>query len=114
MEWKFDCKVKVFLSSTFNDLIEERGAVEAIIHRMAEQYIGMEHWGSFNAAPLDQSLEMVGKSDVLLLALGDRYGFVPPGQSQSITELEYCAARTAQIPVLPYFRDETGSPVPLT
>ena len=82
MDWKFDCKVKVFLSSTFKDLIEERGAVEAIIHRMAEHYIGMEHWGSFNAAPLDQSVEMVRTSDVLLLALGDRYGFVPPGESR--------------------------------
>jgi hypothetical protein len=109
MEWKLDCKVKVFLSSTFKDLIEERGAVEAIIHRMAEHYIGMEHWGSFNAAPLDQSLEMVRQSDVLLLVLADRYGFIPPGASESITELEYRAARAAQIPVLPYFRNDTAA-----
>ena len=48
--------LKVFLSSTFKDLLLERNAVEAVINRMGLTYVGMEHFGSFASDPLEECL----------------------------------------------------------
>lgn len=98
--------LKVFLSSTFKDLIAERKAVEAAVTRMSATYVGMEHFGSFSAEPLDRCLERVRASDVLVLVLADRYGYVPDGSDVSMTESEYHEARRIKLPILPYFRQK--------
>ena len=98
--------LKVFLSSTFKDLEAERKAVEAAIHRMSAQYIGMEHFGSFAEEPIEKSLEKVRTADVLILLLGDRYGYLPEQSLISITEAEYQEAKKRGIPILPYFTAE--------
>lgn len=95
-------RLSVFLSSTFSNLREERGAVIEVINRMQEVCIAMEYFGSFSKPPLQKSLEHVGRAQLFVLVLADRYGFVPEGQSLSITELEYRQARRLNIPVLCY------------
>jgi hypothetical protein len=47
----------------------------------------------------------VRSSDALVLILAHRYGFIPSGSSHSITELEYRAAREANVPVLAFILD---------
>jgi len=81
--------LKVFLSSTFKDLIAERQTVEAAIQRMSAQYIGMEHFGSFAEEPLSRCLRKVRSADVLILVLGHEYGFIPKRSCISMVEAEY-------------------------
>jgi hypothetical protein len=96
--------MKVFLSSTYQDLISERNAVRQAIHRMSMRYSGMEYFGSYSGAPLERCLEKVRAANVVVLIVADRYGFVPEGAEKSITELEYREALSAGIPVLVYVR----------
>lgn len=98
--------LKVFLSSTYEDLVDERQAVQAAIQRMSAQFIGMEYFGSFAEEPLDRCLSKVGLADVLIMILGYRYGFVPEGKTISMTEAEYREANDRGIPTLAYMVDD--------
>jgi hypothetical protein len=98
--------LRVFLSSTFKDLIPERQAVEAAIQRMAAQYVGMEYFGSFAEEPLERCLKKVCSANVVILVLGHKYGFVAEGSQVSMTEAEYRAALDEKVPVLAYLIQE--------
>ena len=98
--------LKIFLSSTFNDLVDERKAVESVIHRMSASYIGMEHFGSFTAEPLEKCIEKVNAANALVLVIADRYGYLPEGSSISMTEAEYQEARRINLPIFAYFKSK--------
>ena len=53
-----------------------------------------------DSPPLEAALSEVRNSDVVVVLVAWRYGYIPPGQSLSITELEVNAAREANIPCL--------------
>jgi hypothetical protein len=79
--------VRVFVSSTWKDLQQERGAVEGALRRMrGTEHLGMEHFGSRPETPHDASLDEVDRSDVYVGIFGFRYG-------SGITEAEYRRAR---------------------
>ena len=61
--------INVFLSSTFADLKEERNAIENVIARMNDTFVGMEHFGSFADVPLKRCRELVRKAHILVLVL---------------------------------------------
>ena len=98
--------LKVFLSSTYKDLTDERRAIQTAIQRMSAQFIGMECFGSFTEEPLDRCLSKVRSADVLIMILGYRYGFVPEGKIISMTEAEYHEAKDRGIPTLAYMVDD--------
>ena len=100
--------LKVFLSSTFRDLAVERQAVGAAVHRMSLSYVGMEHFGSFSDEPITRCFEKVRASTVLVLVLGNRYGFVPDGRALSMTESEYQEAKRIRLSVLVYLKQTAG------
>ena len=66
----------------------------------------MVYWSADEREPLEVSLDRVRKCDVFLLIVAHRYGSVPEGSSLSITEQEYNAARSSNVPVLAFFVDE--------
>ena len=70
--------------------------------------IGMEDFGSFSAEPVDECKRKVSQANYLILVLADRYGYVPPGYSQSMTHIEYNTAREHKITILPYFKEQTS------
>jgi hypothetical protein len=89
-------KVRVFLSSTWEDLQAERHAVEQALHRMQDaDFVGMEYFGSRPETPLDASLSEVDRSHVYVGIFGQRYG-------SGITEAEYLRARERGLPCLIY------------
>ena len=94
--------LRIFLSSTFQDLVKERNAVQSVIHRLSAHFIGMEYFGSFPELPSQRCLNLVRQSDLMILVLGTRYGFSPDG-TNSMTELEYKEADNHRIPILAYF-----------
>jgi hypothetical protein len=91
---------RIYISSTYEDLVDMRKAALEAARRLEHQPVGMEDYGAYERQPLDRCLDDVRSCDALVGILGWRHGFVPSGESQSIARLEYEAAGKAGIPRL--------------
>lgn len=92
-------KLQVFISSTYNDLIEERqAAVEAILNT-GHIPAGMELFSAGNESQLDTVKRWIDESDIYLLILGGRYGTLEPTSRKSYTQLEYEYALGKDMPL---------------
>ena len=84
---------KIYISSTYGDLIEYRDAVVRALRTLEDVEIrAMEDYVARDERPLDKCLQDVGWCDVYIGIFAHRYGYIPPGdnpQNKSITELEY-------------------------
>ncbi len=97
--------LRIFISSTWEDLRPEREAVEKALHRLHDTaFAGMEYFGSRPERPQEVSLAEVDRSHVYIGIFAHRYG-------SGITEAEYRRALERGIPCLIYFKDESV-PVP--
>lgn len=96
----------MFISSTSDDLRAYRQAAHQAVQGLDLRPVDMADWSADGRSGPARSVDRVRECDVLLLLLAHRYGTVPPGESCSIVELEYRAARRAAIPVLAFFVDE--------
>lgn len=102
---------RAYLSSTANDLKECRAAVKLALERQFVEVISMETYVADDLPPLDKCLADVAQSDVYVGVFAWRYGFRPPGQTKSITELEYREAKRRGIPRLIFLlREEAPWP----
>jgi ATP/maltotriose-dependent transcriptional regulator MalT len=97
--------LRIFVSSTYADLLEYRQAASAAIIGLGHQSDDMELWSADDRSGVAYSVDRVKQCDVFVLLLAHRYGTIPDGEQYSITELEYLAARDASIPVLAFFVD---------
>lgn len=82
-------KLQVFVSSTFQDLIEERQAAVSAILKAGHIPAGMELFTSGDKSQMDTIKKWIDESDVYMLVLGGRYGSLEPSSGVSYTELEY-------------------------
>src|SRR5947208_2480047 len=109
---------KVFISSTAEDLGAYRKAAEQGA-RIARCFPEMhELWVARDHPPLDECRERVRNTDVLVVIVAYRYGWVPPDQSggerKSITWIECEEAASHGKEVLAFLVDETaGAPWPV-
>lgn len=83
---------RVFISSTYLDNQARRKTVEDAIMRAGMLPVGMERFTAATSPTVDECLRLAREADVLVGIIAWRYGWIPPGQEQSITELEYGAA----------------------
>ncbi|MDC0681545.1 DUF4062 domain-containing protein [Sorangium atrum] len=95
--------MNIFISSTFDDLIDYRETVHTAIRRLQNHGEDMIYWSADERTALAVSIERVSSSDLLILVLAHRYGTVPPGEERSFVEAEYDEARKRNIPVLAFF-----------
>jgi hypothetical protein len=84
---------RIYISSTFEDLIEARQKVCNILRKMKHEVISMEDYAAFEERPLEKCLADVRKCDIYVGIFAWRYGYIPPGQKKSITELEFLEAK---------------------
>lgn len=97
---------RVYVSSTYTDQrAERRAAIDAIARLKQANPVAMETYTSGAGTPLEVCLQDVRRCDVYVGIVSWRYGYIPPGQSKSITELEYEAAGERKIPCLCFLRD---------
>lgn len=104
-------KYQIFISSTYNDLKEERAATAKAILHIHHFPIGMEH---FNADSFEQWAvikDAIDATDYYVLILGKRYGSViSSGEDEGIsyTEKEYNYAVSRGIPVLAFIKSDNA------
>lgn len=93
-EWSSNA---VFVSSTYEDLKEHRGALRAMIEDQLQlPFIGMEEFHPDETAPAEYIRREVEKAGIYLGVLGMRYGSIDPATGRSMTELEYRQALASQ------------------
>src|SRR5660398_273403 len=83
---------RIYVSSTFNDLKEFREHVRLQLRQMGHEDIAMEYYVAENQRPLDKCLKDVATCDLYIGIFAQRYGYIPPEQQKSITEIEYRTA----------------------
>ncbi len=103
-------KFSIFISSTYEDLKEERQVAMMVALESDLIPVGMEQ---FHAAPSDQwSLitKMIDDCDFYLLIIGGRYGSVDESEQISYTEKEYNYAKQQGVPVYVFIENENSIP----
>ena len=96
--------MKIFISSTYEDLKEERSNLHLFLRKADFQTEGMEFFSSSPNEPIEVCLDKVRSSDFVILIVGDRFGTPEPISGKSYTQLEYKEAIEARIPILPFLK----------
>lgn len=98
---------KVFLSSTYKDLIDHRKALFEAIESLDGYYcVRMETFGARDWESLDFCRKKVAECDLFVGILGHLYGSCPKESAQSYTEAEYETAALLGIPRLMFIAHE--------
>ncbi len=102
--------MKVFISSTYKDLIDYRAAAIRAVEGTNYQASKMEVFGARPDEPLDACLNEVEESDFFLGIYAHRYGYVPASSDISITEMEYAHAKKLGKTIYCFVIDEENQP----
>lgn len=97
---------RVFISSTEEDLKNERSQTLEAVHRLRFQDVAMEYFGADPRRPIEVCLEEVRKSDVFVGIVGHRYGSIIEETGKSYAHMEYDEARRINLPCLIYLRSD--------
>src|SRR5437867_7355648 len=102
--------LRIFLSSTFEDLREARSSVVRHLEVVPGEIIRMELFGSDESKPLDYCLHELRKSNLFVGIYAERYGTIDSASGLSMIEHEYdeacrLAARGEMIGLLLYVLD---------
>jgi tetratricopeptide (TPR) repeat protein len=98
--------MKVFLSSTYLDLIEYRKTAKEALERLDQQVGGMELFGARDEEPKRVALKQLEKCDLMVGIYAHRYGSILDGDELSITEQEFLHAKSKGIPVFCFLVNE--------
>ncbi|MDV6254434.1 DUF4062 domain-containing protein [Vibrio sp. EA2] len=92
-------KLQVFVSSTYEDLKEDRQSAVSAILKSGHIPAGMELFTSGDKSQMETIRNWIEESDIYMLILGGRYGSLEPSSGVSYTELEYNYALELEKPV---------------
>jgi|GEM_PF-4847722 len=92
--------MKVFLSSTAQDLAAYRQVADDTIIRLSQEAVAMERFGPLPGEPVAECERKARESDIVVCIVAHRYGFVPEKGRGSITQREVEAAKSAGKDVL--------------
>lgn len=103
--------IRVFVSSTSEDLKNYRAVARNVILDIGWHPIMMEHFGAVPIPTIEACCKRVDDSDVLLLIMAHRRGWVPTREQggdsiNSVTAFEIKRARDQKIPILALLADE--------
>ena len=103
---------RVFISSTYIDMIPYRDALQTAITNCDSVAYGMERFVPAPIRPLDRCYEEIAGSQIYILLLGHRYGEIDNDSGKSYTELEYDKAKEMGLPILAFLldTDKVGTP----
>jgi Domain of unknown function (DUF4062)/inactive STAND len=90
--------LRIYVSSTYSDLVEERRAAKDALFSLGHFPVGMEEYAASDERPLDRCLSDVRSCQGYVGIIAWKYGFRPGGGQKSITQLEYEEAEKHRIP----------------
>lgn len=108
-------KYQIFISSTYEDLKEERKKVQDTILSMYQFPIGMEMFSAADEEQWEIIRETIDSSDYYVLIIGHRYGSViEEGEYAGIsyTQKEFRYALEQKIPILAFLIDNSVAVTP--
>jgi tetratricopeptide (TPR) repeat protein len=108
--------VKIYISSTYEDLKDYREAVYRALRRDRHDVIAMEDYVATDKRPLQKCLKDVASCDIYIGIFAWRYGFIPDDEKDnpnrlSITELEYRKAKEKGVPCLIFLLNKDEWPL---
>ena len=92
-------KLKVFVSSTYEDMFEERDIIFQSLLKNGNIIGGMELFTGDNIEKFEVIKNDINDSDIFLLLLGGRYGTICKETNKSFIHMEYEYAKKINIPV---------------
>ena len=98
--------MKVFLSSTYADLVEHRRHAAEAVERLGQQTGRMEVFGARPEEPNEACLREIDQCDLFVGIYAHRYGYVPEGSEISITESEFLDAKDKAKPIFCFLFDD--------
>lgn len=107
-----DKKYQIFISSTFDDLREERRKVRETILSMHHFPIGMEMFSAADEEQWNIIKETIDSSDYYVVIIAKRYGTVIESGDDagiSYTQKEFAYAKKKEIPILAFIMDDSIS-----
>lgn len=96
--------MRIFISSLITGFERQRAAVRRAITTLRHEPVMAENFGAQPNSPQIACLQELRGSDIVVLILGEGYGFVPPGSALSATHQEYREARETK-PVLAFLQE---------
>src|SRR2546421_6377169 len=99
---------RIFISSTYTDLIDCRERVYHVLRQMRHDVIAMEDYVAKDERPLARCLNDIAQCDLYIGILAWRYGFIPERDNpthKSITEMELRHAINCGKPTLVFLLD---------
>lgn len=99
--------MRIFISSLISGFEPQRAAARRAIITLRHEPVMAEDFGAQPNSPQIACLRELRASDMVILILGEDYGFVPPGSNLSATHQEYRAARETK-PVLAFVQQGTS------
>lgn len=104
-----DVRYQVFLSSTYEDLREERQQATQAILEMNHMPAGMELFPASDLSQWELIKTVINDSDYYIVIVGGRYGSVHREVGLSFTEMEYDYAVAQGLPILGFVRKDIST-----
>lgn len=107
-EANFMKRYQIFISSTYDDLKDERFAVLESILKLRHIPVGMEQFVAANDEQFNYIKRLIDETDYYILILGNRYGSTAV-DGISYTEKEFDYAVSKEVPILAFVHDTPES-----
>jgi len=101
-------KYQIFISSTYEDLVQERAVVIETVLQLGHIHLGMEAFVATSGKQMDLIQKAIDLSDYFVLIIGDRYGSICEN-GISFTEAEYNYASRKGKPILTFIKEDDNS-----
>lgn len=101
-------RYQVFISSTFNDLKQERAEITQALLELDCIPCGMEAFPAANETQWNWIKKVIEECDYYVLTIGGMYGSVNEESGLSYTEMEYDYAIEKGVPTIAFLVEDEG------
>lgn len=100
---------QVFVSSTYEDLKEERFAVMSALIEKNCIPVGMEYFPASNLEQFEYIKKLIDEVDYYVLIVAGKYGSIEKKSDKSYTQLEYEYAKRKNVPIASFVIQNTDA-----
>ena len=104
-----DKKYQVFVSSTYEDLQEERRTVMEALLQMNCFPVGMEYFNASDESQWEVIKKLINECDYYVLIVGGRYGTIDEASGKSYTQKEYEYALSVGVPAIAFMHKDIST-----